>query len=210
MIRRLAFSLLLATITAPVLGLAADQNAQPVFVVSFAASARTEAVTGRMYVAISRVNDRPPIRQAGPTGTPLFAVSVDQVTAGTDVRFSPQTPGYPVATLGALPAGEYWVQPFVNVYTRFPRADGHVGVVVVAKPREPGDDDVFAGCEIEETCFPAFVCHRARCLRSGQLHRYSRQHRACAIHRRHLNASCKRLRKCGQSADDETEDDEDH
>ena len=23
-----------------------------------------------------------------------------------------------------LPAGEYWMQPFVNVYTRFPRADG--------------------------------------------------------------------------------------
>jgi len=126
MLRRIAFSLLLATIAAPVLDLAADQNAQPVFLVSFAASARSEPVTGRMYVAISRVNDRPPIRQASPTGTPLFAVPVDQAAPGTEVRFSPQTPGYPVATLGALPAGDYWVQPFVNVYTRVPRADGHV------------------------------------------------------------------------------------
>ncbi len=28
-------------------------------------------------------------------------------------------------SLRDLPAGEYWMQPFVNVYTRFPRADGH-------------------------------------------------------------------------------------
>ena len=34
------------------------------------------------------------------------------------------TRGYPVRRLRDLPAGEYWVQPFVNVYTRFPRADG--------------------------------------------------------------------------------------
>ena len=32
--------------------------------------------------------------------------------------------GYPVATLRDLPPGEYWMQPFVNVYTRFPRTDG--------------------------------------------------------------------------------------
>ena len=32
--------------------------------------------------------------------------------------------GYPVASLRDLPAGEYWMQPFVNVYTRFARADG--------------------------------------------------------------------------------------
>ena len=25
-----------------------------------------------------------------------------------------------------LPAGDYWVQPFVNVYSEFKRADGHV------------------------------------------------------------------------------------
>ena len=30
-----------------------------------------------------------------------------------------------MASLRDIPAGEYWVQPFVNVYTRFARADGH-------------------------------------------------------------------------------------
>ena len=32
--------------------------------------------------------------------------------------------GHPLKSLRDLPAGEYWMQPFVNVYTRFPRADG--------------------------------------------------------------------------------------
>ena len=126
MVRRLAIAVLLALVSAPVLELAADQAAQPLFAVSFAASARPEAVTGRVYVAISRANDRQtPIRQAGPTGTPLFSLPVDQLAPGAEVRFSPAVEGHPLATLADLPAGEYWVQPFVNVYTRFPRADGH-------------------------------------------------------------------------------------
>jgi Putative esterase len=32
--------------------------------------------------------------------------------------------GHPVKRLRDIPAGEYWVQPFVNVYTKFARADG--------------------------------------------------------------------------------------
>lgn len=126
MFRRLIVATLLASVCAPALGLAADQAAEPVFTVSFSASARSEAVTGQVYVAISKVNaPQTPIRQAGPTGTPLFSVAVDQLAPGADVRFSPSTAGHPVATLADLPAGDYWVQPFVNVYTRFPRADGH-------------------------------------------------------------------------------------
>jgi len=34
------------------------------------------------------------------------------------------TLGHPLQSLKDLPPGDYWVQPFVNVYTRFPRADG--------------------------------------------------------------------------------------
>ena len=46
-------------------------------------------------------------------------------TAGTPVTFDTGYRGHPLAALRDIPAGEYWVQPFVNVYTRFPRADGH-------------------------------------------------------------------------------------
>ena len=128
MAKRLCVAFLTALTCAPVLALTADQAATtaPVFVVSFNSSVRSEPVTGRVYVAISRNNDRqPPIRQTSPTGAPLFGVDVDQLKPGAEVRFSASTEGHPVSTIGALPPGEYWVQPFVNVFTRFPRADGH-------------------------------------------------------------------------------------
>ena len=34
--------------------------------------------------------------------------------------------GSPVVSLADIPPGEYWVQGFVNVYSEFHRADGHI------------------------------------------------------------------------------------
>jgi Putative esterase len=93
--------------------------------VSFAAAARGEAVTGMVYLAISRDNRTPPIQQTDPTGVPLFSKYVEQLQPGTAVTFTAEDRGHPVASLRDIPAGDYWVQPFVNVYTRFARADGH-------------------------------------------------------------------------------------
>ena len=78
-----------------------------------------------VYVAISRDNKRTPIEQAG----------ADRRAAVLDLRRQPRSRarrsrspradrGHPVASLRDIPAGEYWMQPFVNVYTRFARADG--------------------------------------------------------------------------------------
>jgi len=94
--------------------------------VTFTAAARAAAVTGRVYVAISRSNDRPPIEQTSPTGVPLFAVNVENLAPGQVAAIDADAAGYPVRSLRDLPAGDYWMEPFVNVYTRFPRADGHV------------------------------------------------------------------------------------
>jgi hypothetical protein len=78
-----------------------------------------------VYLAISRDNQRTPIEQTGPTGAPLFSKYVEQLAPGAPVVIGADDRGHPVASLRDVPAGEYWVQPFVNVYTRFPRADGH-------------------------------------------------------------------------------------
>ena len=59
----------------------------------FAKEARAEAVTGRVYVAISRDNQRPPIEQADPTGVPLFSKFVEPLAP---------TPGGIVRTMQAL------------------------------------------------------------------------------------------------------------
>jgi hypothetical protein len=92
--------------------------------VSFAGSARSQPVTGMIYVAISRDNQRSPIDQAAPTGAPLFSKFVDELPPDMPSAIGGDDRGYPVASLRDLPAGQYWMQPFVNVYTRFTRADG--------------------------------------------------------------------------------------
>ena len=93
--------------------------------VSFPASARGGAVTGMVYVAFSRDDGRPPIEATDVNGVPLFSHYVEGLAPGAAAVISAADFGHPVASLRDIPAGEYWVQPFVNVYTRFPRADGH-------------------------------------------------------------------------------------
>jgi hypothetical protein len=99
----------------------------PRFEITFSSAAHAAPITGRVYVALSRTNDaqRTPIMQTGETGVPLFAVNIDNVAAGKSVVIDGATLGHPVQSLRSIPAGEYWVQPFVNVYTKFVRADGH-------------------------------------------------------------------------------------
>jgi hypothetical protein len=78
-----------------------------------------------VYLAISRDNQSPPIQQTDPEGAPLFSRYVEGLKPGATVTLTAADRGHPVASLRDIPAGDYWVQPFVNVYTRFPRADGH-------------------------------------------------------------------------------------
>ena len=101
--------------------------------ISFPASARADAITGRVYVALNRV-DAPatgrgggggPIQQAGPTGAPLFGLNVQGLKPGAVAVIDGTVFGHPVASLNDIPKGEYLVQAFVNVYTKFERADGH-------------------------------------------------------------------------------------
>jgi putative esterase len=93
--------------------------------ISFTGAARPEPVTGMVYLAISKDNQTPPIQQTDPEGVPLFSTFVQDLKPGAPVSITRESRGHPVASLADIPAGEYWVQPFVNVYTRFPRADGH-------------------------------------------------------------------------------------
>jgi enterochelin esterase-like enzyme len=103
---------------------AQSSGAGPRFEITIAKNARADSTTGMVYVAISRDNKTTPIEQTDPTGVPLFSKYVDRVTPGTTIALTPAERGHPIASLKDIPAGEYWVQPFVNVYTRFARADG--------------------------------------------------------------------------------------
>src|SRR5439155_24100565 len=106
---------------------AAERSDGVRFEISFGAAARSEPVTGRVYVAISRESSaqRSPIQQASPTGVPLFSRGVEDLRPGQAAIIDENDFGHPIQSLRDLPAGEYWVQGFVTVYTKFARADGH-------------------------------------------------------------------------------------
>jgi hypothetical protein len=100
----------------------------PRFEVSFSASIRTEPITGRVFVIVSMTDAREPRLQVGFWGgqTPFFGLDVDQLKPGEEAVIDAGTPGYPATSLKDIPAGEYFVQALANIYTRFPRSDGHV------------------------------------------------------------------------------------
>jgi len=103
------------------------QNSGPRFKVSFPASAHAEPMTGRVFVMISN-KDRPePRLQAGSWGdtSPLFGVDVEQLKPGQAAVNDGTTLGYPPASLADIPAGDYYVQALLNVYTQCHRSDGH-------------------------------------------------------------------------------------
>jgi putative esterase len=93
--------------------------------VLFSKDARAQPVTGMVYVAISRDNRQTPIEQTSPTGVPLFSRFVEILSPDSAIAITGDDRGHPLRSLRDLPPGDYWMQPFVNVYTRFPRADGH-------------------------------------------------------------------------------------
>jgi Putative esterase len=102
--------------------LAADTR----FEISVPASAHAGPITGRVYVMISHRNE-PDLRlQVSRLGIPFFGRDVEKLAAGSTAVIDATDLGSPVVSLGDIPPGEYWVQGFVNVYSPFPRADGHV------------------------------------------------------------------------------------
>ena len=103
------------------------------FEVTFPASLRAEAVTGRVFVLITRDRASKAVTQrsfghqpvTSLTGEPFFAVDVERLAPGGVATIDNSSKGYPVARLSDLPAGQYFVQALMNVYTEFNRADGH-------------------------------------------------------------------------------------
>jgi hypothetical protein len=94
---------------------------------SFPASTNAGPVTGRAYLFVSRTDKVEPRYQSGSSRTsePFFGVDVDALKPGDAVTFDRGVLGFPVASLGQLPAGEYFVQGMLLPYTQFKRADGH-------------------------------------------------------------------------------------
>ena len=85
-------------------------------------------VTGRVFVIVSRNDEREPREQIGVSGVPFWGRDVEGLAAGDVVSLAAGDPafrGFPFEDFTELPAGEYFVQAFLNAYTTFHRSDGH-------------------------------------------------------------------------------------
>ncbi|MGC1783002.1 MAG: alpha/beta hydrolase-fold protein [Acidobacteriaceae bacterium] len=125
--RACSASLLIAVALALTSMHALAQPRGPQFEVSFPAAVHRQPITGRVFLFLTRDGVREPRFQAGGTGAdaPFFGKDVSQLRAGEAVRMDASILGYPVRSLVDLPAGDYYVQALLNVYTQFHRADGH-------------------------------------------------------------------------------------
>jgi hypothetical protein len=98
------------------------------FEVSYPATTARGPITGRMFVMVSKNNQREPRLQAGSYNgsIPFYGLDVNGLAPGQGAAMDASILGYPVESLGTLPAGDYYVQALLNVYTEFHRQDGHV------------------------------------------------------------------------------------
>jgi len=139
--RKLILSLLLCLALAALLGVVASAEAAPLqFNVSFAPNVHAMPLDGRLLVFVSTTNDPEPRLQADAgwvtDSPPFWGMDVDDMQPGTPVVFGGAAVyGFPLASFDQLPAGDYYVQALLNVYTTFHRADGSV-----VKLHLPGGD----------------------------------------------------------------------
>lgn len=99
----------------------------PRFEITLPASHK-EAVTGRVFIVIAKVGDPEPRLQVGSwrSQTEFLGKDVIQLQPGQAAVVDAFAQGYPYRSVRELPAGDYYVQALLNVYTRFSRADNRV------------------------------------------------------------------------------------
>jgi hypothetical protein len=78
-------------------------------------------ISGRLLLMLSRTKSLRP----GENGTPIFGVDVTELEPGGIATLDTTALGHPVRSLADLPAGDYYAQAYLHVYTTFHRADGH-------------------------------------------------------------------------------------
>ncbi len=107
-------------------GTAAEEISGLKFEMSFTSEAHEGPITGRVYFILASDNNREPRFQVHPRGVPFFGKDISSLKPEEPVVLDAEDVGYPYPSLNGIPPGEYHVQAFINLYTRFERSDGHV------------------------------------------------------------------------------------
>jgi len=118
--------LVLCVLTTHLGCLTAQSSPATRFEITVPSSIHAEPITGRVYIMIARSGEREPRLQIGRQGEPFFGRDIENLRPGSAAVIDQTDIGWPVEYLSELPAGDYYVQGFVNIYSEFRRADGHV------------------------------------------------------------------------------------
>ncbi|MBS0188847.1 MAG: hypothetical protein JSS51_12315 [Planctomycetes bacterium] len=105
----------------------ARAHAAPSFEVAVAPQVAPAPLDGRLLVLISTTADPEPRFQIveGVKSQQMFGVDAEAFGPAKPVRIEGDVLGYPVESLGAIPAGDYFVQALLHKYETFKRSDGH-------------------------------------------------------------------------------------
>jgi Putative esterase len=130
------FTLLLGVCTAHAEG---SPKSPLKFEMSFPAAAHAAPITGRVFLILSRniehcgpadaaaasIEPCEPRLQVSRIGVPFFGRDITNLKAGQSATIGDADLGSPLAHLSDIPAGDYYVQAMINIYSEFHRADGH-------------------------------------------------------------------------------------
>ena len=108
-----------------VMGLAGAAQAADRFEVTFAPSAHAGPLTGRLIVFVSPTEPKGERLRPGFYGPPMFGADLEALKPGEAGVLDDSAKAFPLDSLKALPAGDYWVQALVITYGEAHRADGH-------------------------------------------------------------------------------------
>ena len=99
------------------------------FAVSFGAKLSAQPLDGRLLLIFSKDASKEPRLQVSDTSlatAQIFGIEAEGMKPGEEKSFDATVLGYPLESLGELPAGTYTVQALLHKYETFHRADGHV------------------------------------------------------------------------------------
>ena len=94
-----------------------------IFSISFSESVSDEPISGRIILLLSRTEEFD--TDGYFNGTPMFGINIDDLVPGTEVMIDESAKGDPLRSIRDIPAGEYFVKAYLNIYTTFRRSDGH-------------------------------------------------------------------------------------
>jgi hypothetical protein len=123
----MAWPLLALPLLASPLTVRSAGPAGPRFAVRVAPGLASGPLDGRLLLLVSKDDSQEPRFQIedGPKSQQAFGIDVDGWAPGAAATFEAGVLGYPLESLGELPAGTYTVQALLHKYETFHRSDGH-------------------------------------------------------------------------------------